>query len=531
MTRPRSSRFVAVFAIVVTTILAAASDARAQNRPGDEVTTCDISRVPGAVWWAPASQVTTISLADLASYIAPILWFSPDEPLLDLTEGADIRIPETLPFEEAPPDRPVLYYQLDGIVEVRQAAGTAFTRDEADLGASQLDPRKAAVFKMGFFAYYSSEVGVGAHQHDLEAVELRGGFPTSSSEYLAEYGLDCDQEYLILIITQVTGKAHGINWFFNIVDVDQETRFPMHMFVEEGKHAFGTDKNADGYFTPGYDVTRRVNDAWGTRDVIRSGGLGTGGYQAWMTKVRHPRHKVYPPLPDDSPLRDQLEDRGDYDDPYVEYELRVLPPSELGADDAHLYAFMKSKEVPGWPKVREASDTAEFLEILEEGSIVKSLSVAFRADGDLGLTFVFPLLLIKNFEVDVSGGYIVHRMYIKDQGFRDFGWQLMYTPSASRWFDTYFAAGVEFDAEDVVQLDDNGDPILLPDGSTLREKEVDTDFTLETGVKFRANLGGSALKFLNFLTDFWGLRFGVLNKGFFDISKLTYVFEIGAGVW
>ncbi|MDZ4711053.1 MAG: hypothetical protein SGI89_01855 [bacterium] len=50
-------------------------------------------------------------------------------------------------------------------------------------------------------------------------------------------------------------------------------------------------------------------------------------------------------------------------------------------------------------------------------------------------------------------------------------------------------------------------------------------------MKFRANVKFSFLKFLGFLTDFWGLRFGIKNTGFIDIKNLSYVFDIGAGVW
>ena len=58
-----------------------------------------------------------------------------------------------------------------------------------------------------------------------------------------------------------------------------------------------------------------------------------------------------------------------------------------------------------------------------------------------------------------------------------------------------------------------------------------TDFVLETGIKFRALLSHTPLKFMTKLTDFWGVRFGVKNKGFFDINSLQYVVEIGAGTW
>ena len=100
---------------------------------------------------------------------------------------------------------------------------------------------------------------------------------------------------------RVTAEAHGLRWFYNVVETDRYTRFPMHLLVEEGKHGMCTDKNSDGYYTPGFDVNKRINDAWGLRDIIRGGALFTGDYKAWMSKVRRPEHRVFPPLPEDSP--------------------------------------------------------------------------------------------------------------------------------------------------------------------------------------------------------------------------------------
>ena len=37
--------------------------------------------------------------------------------------------------------------------------------------------------------------------------------------------------------------------------------------------------------------------------------------------------------------------------------------------------------------------------------------------------------------------------------------------------------------------------------------------------------------FLTKVTDFWGMHFGVKNDGFFDIDRLRYVLEFGAGTW
>ena len=71
-------------------------------------------------------------------------------------------------------------------------------------------------------------------------------------------------------VTRVSAKAHGLVWFWNVLDSDDYAQFPMHLLVEEGKHALATDKNGDGVFTQGYDVNVRINDAWGTRDIIRT---------------------------------------------------------------------------------------------------------------------------------------------------------------------------------------------------------------------------------------------------------------------
>jgi hypothetical protein len=87
-----------------------------------------------------------------------------------------------------------------------------------------------------------------------------------------------------------------------------------------------------------------------------------------------------------------------------------------------------------------------------------------------------------------------------------------YMPSASRWMDTYLGAGYE------------GEDVEEEDGSVTRDR----GFVLEAGLKFRANIAYSPLKFLPF-TDFWGVRLGIKNRGFWDVDRLTYVIEIGAG--
>jgi hypothetical protein len=252
---------------------------------------CDFGDVPGAVWWGTQRQMT---LEQIARYMAPVYWFSPDEPLLRGAEGEDIRLPEVFPFETAP-DRPVVYYLFDDMVTVEQGVeGFAedevptLVRDSTNPGNALVDLERTVGFRMHFYAYFSSEEGIGAHVHDVEGAEFRMVvFRSTSNHILENHEGMCDQNRdgvpdptYIFVITQVTGKAHGIVWFWNTSDTDVDSRFPMTLLVEEGKHALATDKNADGYFTPAYDVSRHVNDAWGIRDNMRTGTLATGGHPA-----------------------------------------------------------------------------------------------------------------------------------------------------------------------------------------------------------------------------------------------------------
>ena len=91
---------------------------------------------------------------------------------------------------------------------------------------------------------------------------------------------------------------------------------------------------------------------------------------------------------------------------------------------------------------------------------------------------------------------------------------MLYTPSASRWLDPYFSLGVEVENEQI-------------HGST----DTTAHFAFETGVKFRGNLAHTPLKFMTFLTDFWGLRVGLKYLGFAAVDDLAFVVELGAGVW
>lgn len=477
---------------------------------------CDFSRYPGVVWWGTERHM---SLRRLAEYAAPVYWFSPDEPTLDGRSGPAIRIPAALPFEDQP-DAPVVYYQYNTIGGRSDAEGSAFMPGPEGRADATIDLHKAIALTLKFIAYFPREEGLGGHLHDVEPAEFRVWVLRSTDFRRPEY--QCDQVTYVVGVARVTGEAHGLDWYFNVLNVDEYTEFPMTLLVEEGKHAMCTDKNGDGYYTPGFDVNARVNDAWGVRDIIRQGALFTGGYQAWMAKVRRPEHRVMPPLPLDSPRRGHLMVGGRYAPDNAVYELRPFPASAAAGDDELLRHKMAEKEEVGWPHVSEIASEKQLFQWADAGLALKSFAISLRADGDLGVSFVFPLFIVKNFEDPMSGGFIVHRMYLKDQGLRDFGWMLMYTPSASRWIDSYFAAGYEADEEPVEPA---------PGDTAAATTTVSRNFVMETGVKFRVNITKSPLRFLSFLTEFMGVRAGIKNTGFFDVDRLTYVLEFGAGVW
>ncbi len=474
---------------------------------------CDFSKVPGAVWWGTQAQMP---VAQLVSYAAPILWFSPDEPSLAEASGADIRVPTPFPGDSVP-DHPVLYYQIDALWTRPGEKGSAVLRNPEGPGQNSVELSKVAIFDLSYFAYFPTEEGLGAHPHDIEPAEFRMTVIPSTWEGLKKWipgGPRCSRPTNVLVVTRVSAKAHGLVWFWNVLDVDQYVAFPFHLLVEEGKHALATDKNGDGVFTKGYDVNRRINDAWGTRDIIRTGTLFSGSYESWMAKTRLPQHRIFPPLPDDSPLRSNLRRRM-AGGRYVTYELRPFPPITIAGEDHGLAHLMVDKEVPNWPTEKPMQNLQRWGKQIEEGGVLKSLSIGLRADGDLGLVWVFPFFIVKHLEEPMTGGYIVQRMYLKDDHFHDFGWTALYTPSASRWLDTYLSAGAE--------LDRSRDSI----GTTVGQ----WGFVFETGIKFRVNINETPLKPLNFFTDYWGLRLGIKNRGFFDIDHLSYVFEFGAGAF
>jgi hypothetical protein len=453
-----------------------------------------------------------MKMSDLVAYCAPVFWFSPDEPELHNKQGKEILIPSPFPFDESA-DSPVVYYQVGKVIVSKDDNEYILEINETNPGNTVLDLSRIYGLDIDYNHYYRFESGLGGHDHDTEQAQ----FKVYVHHIEDPEGVKKYQLYLL----QVTGKAHALMWYDNIYKVNRdnlnpELVLPFHIFVEEGKHASITDMNADGYYTPGYDVNVRRNDAWGLRDVIRTGNLFSPEFKGWMAKVRRPPHRVFPPLPLDSPHRAKYSRNGEYAPDNAIYELRPMPSSEKALPDLVLAKDMEGYYREGWPQITSVSGDKKFHDWWEAENFIHSLAVAFRLNDVAGISFSFPLLFVKNVEAPLVGGWLVNRIYLQDHSLRDFGYNILYTPSASRFLDGYLSFGLEVDHYNI------------PDVEELQRR---TDFVYETGIKLRGNVKYSPLKFLSVLTEFWGVRLGVKARGFMKIDDLSYVFEFGAGVW
>jgi hypothetical protein len=380
-----------------------------------------------------------------------------------------------------------------------------FEEDRPTRGRSMIDLRKVAGFDLDFFFYYPQDVGGNPHRHDVESVEMRLGVAQRPG---------CAECPFVIGLMRVAAQAHGIQWFDNTLDVDAVARLPVHILVEEGKHASCTDRNADGQYTPGYDVTQRVNDAWGVRDTLGTGTFFTGDYKSWMTKVRRDDTRAFPPLPPDSPLRAEWSVRGEYAPDNAVYTLRPWPTADEA--DPDLRRYIADKGDPDWPEIESLTSLQKFESWVLDESWAESWALAVRgANDDIGFSLSFPFLIVKNLQDPLGGGWFVHRVYFQSSGLEDFGWLVNYSPSASRWIDGYFAAGLEWNRE-------------VEDGVEVRKRSTVT----ETGIKFRFDLKRTPLRFLSKLgTPFWGFRVGVQLRGVWSFDSIGYVFELGAGSW
>ena len=214
----------------------------------------------GKVW---VGQEPSVSVKEIALRVAPILWFTGEEP-----HNLDGHLtPMVLPCDDGYRE-PTVYYQR-----------TDVNRDSDTLTLQE------RVLTLEYYFYYLWDYGARCHSNDLESVSMR----------LSMRELDKPAGSYAVSLDSVVGAAHGSPWYANRLDLSKgvdDMSLPPTLLVEEGKHAVAPDRNADGWYTPGYDVNDMPNDAWGVRDVMGSGYAWGNAYRTHMTKPRHGKHRI-----------------------------------------------------------------------------------------------------------------------------------------------------------------------------------------------------------------------------------------------
>ena len=434
---------------------------------------------------------------EIVNMLAPVLWFSPDEPLI--LEGVR-HFPSAHPCDE-PADGPVVYYQVANVL----LRGSAKVTEPPPS-----DPRffdRVRLMSLVFFFYYPRDIGMGSHEHDIESAQF--------DVALLREPDGCRVIRLLL----VKAAAHGQPWYANRLKPAPGTRYPITILVEEGKHASCTDRNSDGRYTPGYDINQFVNDGWGVRDVFGAGFLFTGNYDAYMTKNRPPETRLLPPAESPPPcvpprlssLRDPERSRG-------RYVLR--PGSRLGqcagmgtpSDSAFLHTMMVVNGLGNEVPMKQLGNDLERKVIETVGSTPQLVpGVSLRWDeGEVGLSIIA-------FGIDLGEGWLVGRA-----GFaRGISTELMFTRSASRWSDGYFSGGWEWiEAEH-----------KMIDGVEVETEPKRSESVWETGMKVRVGLPEGKIRWLFLNYRFAGARFGVRFNGVDRLKNPRFALEIGAGVW
>jgi len=102
-------------------------------------------------------------LPAIAELLAPVLWFSSDEPLIILRNGRPIPHPHPA---DAPSVSAVVYYQATDIV---------LRGRERVVGTGESDAQffaKTDHFVLKYFFYYDEDRGLSPHAHDLEAISV-----------------------------------------------------------------------------------------------------------------------------------------------------------------------------------------------------------------------------------------------------------------------------------------------------------------------------------------------------------------------
>ena len=489
---PATHRFVAVACLVMMFVAIVRTTWAQNTTPRSE------PPQPGVLWRGTSPD---LGLRDVAILAAPILWYSRDEPLLRSNNPI---IPEAHPCDVAS-TAPVVYYQ---VIEIKNRGGELVTRPEED------DPRffeKVESLILKYFFYYREDSGVGGHPHDLEAAEFEIFFDETETGFQVR-------------LATVTALAHGSLWYSNILNVESDTSFPLALLVEEGKHATVPDRNGDGHYTPGYDVNRRVNDAWGVRDTLGSGVLLTAAYSAAMTKPRMFEYRLLPPETALLQIEPQNSSLSLSEESLGRYELRpanvISACQKIAVERERLLSMMSyhgfgADQVPSQYGPNDISGALQELRQPDGGWWP---SVSTRVERGLGVGLVMG-------GTDIGAGWIAAKINISES-IASIG--VLFTPSASRFADYYVAGGLHrllTDTRFDVQL--HTEEGRMENSFTLPPS---TDVYIEGGVRFRAQLP-EGYRWITLGDDFIGARLGIRTLGLSDFFDTRFVFEFGAGAW
>ena len=429
--------------------------------------------------------------------LAPVLWFSPDEPLL-LAGG--VPIPSAHPCD-APAAGAVVYHQLSEVV----LRGEQPLREPPESDPDFFD--KVVHLSLRFFFYYPRDIGSGGHMHDIEGAEY-------------EVALEREPDGCATVrVMLVKAFAHGQPWYSNRLKPAPGTRYPITLLVEEGKHASCTDRNSDGRFTPGYDINQFVNDGWGVRDVFGAGFLFTGNYSAYMTKERRPETRVLPPVDGPPPcVPRRFSSLVEPERSLGRYELRSgaglgqCAAMGTGRDSSFLHVMMRVNGLGGETAVVEhPSLLDEQFVSVASGAPALAKHAALRWDErELGLTWSL-------FGLDVSEGWLVGRLHV----FGGVSTELMFIRSASRWSDGYFLGGWEW--KDAYKQ--------VIDGVEVEVDPARSEAVWESGMRFRVGLPEGPIRLLFLNQRFAGIRTGVRFNGVERLRNARFTIEFGSGVW
>jgi hypothetical protein len=435
---------------------------------------------PNVLWRGATAH---LSAADIAALAAPVVWFSADEPLLRM--GGNIP-PDPHPCD-ALSDVPIVYWAVDRIA----LRGAEEMTEPVEVNPELFESASEIVIR--FFFYYRIDIGKGGHPHDIEGFDVHVA--------LHEDG-GCHE----VQVQRVVAFAHGVDWYSNELVLDSDTKFPLTFLVEEGKHATTPDRNADGIYTPGYDVNRRTKDAWGVRDVLGSGALISPRYETSMTKPRRAHYRVVPDAPPPSCIDERHRSIGEHEDVLARYQLRPSRDVPICSGIVAARALEGSMRLNNFGLGRAPSQqTFARLEsaLLESPSGPGALvpSVAFRWDQNPGVALLFRGLDLRELYVVPRITWVVGPKTSAEA---------LITQTAAQFVSGYFSTGAAHER--------------------LSGGEIRWRFVVETGVKFRVTLSGWQ-RVLSLGYSFAGLRLGVRSDGFDQLTNLRFIVEVGAGAF